>query len=121
MVVGSSGLWKVFSPTELVQLLAQEKSIADAADKAISEARHRWEELWQGALSDRSSISCLPERSLIAVRRREYFNSGLYTSVMTLAWRAKGRIFTSVATLQKGALHALERAISIILFVAIPF
>ena len=48
IVVGSSGIWKVFSPKELIELLAKEKSVAAAADRAISEARNRWEELWQG-------------------------------------------------------------------------
>ena len=48
IVLGSSGIWKVFSPKELIELLAKEKSVAAAADRAISEARNRWEELWQG-------------------------------------------------------------------------
>jgi len=48
VVVASPGIWKVFSPKELLELLGKEKTVAAAADKAITEARNRWEELWQG-------------------------------------------------------------------------
>jgi len=48
VVVASPGIWKVFSPKELIELLGKEKTVAAAADKAISEARNRWEDLWQG-------------------------------------------------------------------------
>jgi len=48
LIAGSAGIWKVFSPKELVELISMEGTLAAAADKIISEARNRWEELWQG-------------------------------------------------------------------------
>ena len=39
---------QVFSPKELVDLIARESTLPAAADKIISEARARWQDLWQG-------------------------------------------------------------------------
>lgn len=48
MVLASGGVWKVFSPQELVDVVAQQPDAAAAAEAVIAEASKRWEELWQG-------------------------------------------------------------------------
>ena len=49
LVLASSGVWKVFTPQEVVDLVAQESAAAAAAEAVLAEASKRWEELWQGA------------------------------------------------------------------------
>lgn len=48
LVLGSGGVWKVFSPQEVVDIVAQETDAAAAAEAVLREASKRWEELWQG-------------------------------------------------------------------------
>ena len=49
LIVASSGLWKVFSPFEVVDLALQQPDAHAAVEAILEEARKRWEELWQGA------------------------------------------------------------------------
>ena len=49
LVLASSGVWKVFSPQEVIDIVAQETDAAAAAAAVLTEASKRWEELWQGA------------------------------------------------------------------------
>jgi len=48
LVLASGGIWKVFSPQEVVDLVAQQSDAASACDALVKEASQRWEELWQG-------------------------------------------------------------------------
>lgn len=48
LVLASGGIWKVFSPQEVVDLVAQQPDAASACDALVKEASKRWEELWQG-------------------------------------------------------------------------
>ena len=48
LVLASGGVWKVFSPNEVVDLVSQQPDAAAAADAVLKEASTRWEELWQG-------------------------------------------------------------------------
>ena len=49
LVLASSGVWKVFSPQEVIDIVARETDAAAAAEAVLAEASKRWEELWQGA------------------------------------------------------------------------
>eukprot|EP00316_Scyphosphaera_apsteinii_P021071 CAMPEP_0119327710 /NCGR_PEP_ID=MMETSP1333-20130426/71486_1 /TAXON_ID=418940 /ORGANISM="Scyphosphaera apsteinii, Strain RCC1455" /LENGTH=370 /DNA_ID=CAMNT_0007336381 /DNA_START=58 /DNA_END=1171 /DNA_ORIENTATION=- len=48
LVVASGGVWKVLSPQEVVDIVAQQEDTAQAAEKVLEVAKDRWEELWQG-------------------------------------------------------------------------
>jgi len=48
VIIGSAGIWKIFSPRDLVEVVAREANVEAAAEAVIVEARNRWEELWQG-------------------------------------------------------------------------
>ena len=48
LVLASGGVWKVFSPNEVVDLVSQQPDAAAAADAVLKEASTRWVELWQG-------------------------------------------------------------------------
>ena len=48
LIVASSGVWKVFSPADAVEVVLQHGDAA-AAEAIVVEARKWWDELWQGA------------------------------------------------------------------------
>ena len=49
LIVASSGVWKVFSPADAVEVVLQHGDADAAAEAIVVEARKRWDELWQGA------------------------------------------------------------------------
>lgn len=59
LVLGSSGVWKVMTPSNVVDLLLSWTSVRDAtgvAEKLCDEAMQRWSELWQ---SENTSVIVL--------------------------------------------------------------
>lgn len=48
LVLASGGIWKVISPQEVVDMVAQDSDPASACDALLKEASTRWEDLWQG-------------------------------------------------------------------------
>lgn len=48
LVLASAGVWKVFSPQEIVDLVAEQPDANSAVNAVVAEANTRWEELWQG-------------------------------------------------------------------------
>uniref|UniRef100_A0A7S4BIT3 PPM-type phosphatase domain-containing protein n=1 Tax=Chrysotila carterae TaxID=13221 RepID=A0A7S4BIT3_CHRCT len=48
LIIGTGGVWKVLTPQEAVDLVANQHDAKQAAKKVIDEAKRRWEQLWQG-------------------------------------------------------------------------
>uniref|UniRef100_A0A7S0JIY6 PPM-type phosphatase domain-containing protein n=1 Tax=Calcidiscus leptoporus TaxID=127549 RepID=A0A7S0JIY6_9EUKA len=48
LIVGSSGMWKVLTPQETVEVVSKQTDVKSAAKKLVDEAKRRYEVLWQG-------------------------------------------------------------------------